>query len=268
MNPETLLSVFLFLFGLAAGSFLNVVIYRVPRKESIVLPGSHCPSCNHVLSAWENIPLLSYLALGAKCRRCKSKISLQYPAVELLTGVCFAVVSARFGFTLQTPVFIVFTGILICLSVIDFQTKLLPDSITLPATLLACFLSIATMHPRIAGSWSVSPRLAFLGMLAGAGPLIFISWAYYKLTHREGLGGGDIKLMLFVGALQGPWGAILTVFLGAFAGTLIGIPTTLIKGGSRHTEIPFGPFLSAGAWISALWGSCIIDWYLVISGIT
>ncbi len=267
MNLLHVFELFSFLLGCIVGSFLNVVIYRIPRKESIVFPGSHCPNCGHNLSPWENIPILSFLFLKGSCRNCGVKISLQYPFVELLTGVCFAFVTARFGLTFQTLVYLLFSATLISLSGIDLHTRLLPDAITLPGTILACALSLCTLFPGFREFWPVSPGIAFSGMAAGAGPLILISWLYFKITKREGLGGGDIKLMLFIGALTGPLVAILTIFLGAFIGTLVGIPLTMTKSEGRRFEIPFGPFLSGAAWIAALWGKDIMDWYLRLSGI-
>ena len=267
MEALIFLTSFTFLFGLALGSFLNVVIYRVPRHESIVFPASHCPKCNRNLKPWENIPVLSYLFLRGKCYGCKAHISIQYPLVELLTGLTFLIVVLQFGFSFKSIVYIVFTAILIILSVIDFHTKLLPDVFTFPGAAAAFLLSLATLHPMVAKIWSISPFQSFMGALAGAGPLALIAWLYFRFAKREGLGCGDIKLMIFVGALLGPAKAALALFLGAFTGTLVGIPSSLAKGGGRYTEIPFGPFLSLAAWIAAIWGDSIIRWYMQFSGI-
>ncbi|MBN1355478.1 prepilin peptidase [bacterium] len=258
----------LFVLGLAIGSFLNVVICRVPENRSIIRPSSHCPSCRHQLKAWENIPLLSYAVLRGKCHGCGTRISLQYPLVELATGLMFAAVACRYGFTFSTMVYSVFTAFLIALSVIDYHTKLLPDAITLPGVLFAVFISILSLHPFLRPHWDVHPWRAFLGVVAGAGPLLLIAWVYLRITGREGMGMGDIKLMIFAGALLGPGKAVLSLFLGALTGTLVGIPVSLVKGGTRHTEIPFGPFLSLGAWISAMWGGDLVAWYLRFSHLT
>ncbi len=248
-----------FFLGLIVGSFLNVVIYRVPNNISIVYPASHC-SCGHKIKPYENIPILSYAVLRARCSHCLTHISFQYPFVELFTGVIFVAVAWRFGFSLDSLIAIGFSGILISLSVIDFNTKLLPDVITLPTLLGACILSI--LQPYLRTVWDVDPKTAFWGILAGGGPLLLISYVYFKLTGREGMGGGDIKLMFFVGAFLGPKLAFLTLFLGALSGTIIIGMIMHLRGGNRHTEFPFGPFLSGAAWIATLWGENIISWYL------
>ncbi len=259
---------FIFFLGLAFGSFLNVVICRVPENKSIISPPSHCPLCKHKLAVWENIPIVSYIILLGKCRECRAHISIQYPLVELFTGISFAIVAWRFQFTVSALVFIIFTAILIALSVIDFKTRLLPDVITLPTGIAAILLSFATLHPAVAPHWGISPLEALAGILAGAGPLALIAFLYYKITGRQGLGMGDIKLMILVGALLGPWNAFLTLFIGAITGTVAGLPTVMFNKEGRNTEIPFGPFLSGGAWIAALWGLDMFNWYMNVSGLS
>lgn len=252
-----------FLFGLAVGSFLNVVIYRVPRELSIVSPPSSCPNCNRAIKPWENIPLLSYfLLLRGKCAGCGLKISLQYPCVELFTGVVFAAVAWRFGLTFETFVYIAYSGALIALSVIDLQTRLLPDTIVLPGLIISCLLALATFHPYVHSLWPVTALDSFLGMAAGGLPLVLLSWGYFRLTGREGMGGGDVKLMFFTGALLGPGKAFLTLFIGSFTGAIIGSMFLHFASRGRHTQIPFGPFLATGAWIALMWGQEIISGYL------
>lgn len=268
MEFLTFYYIFVFFIGLAFGSFLNVVICRVPENKSIISPPSHCPLCQHKLDIWENIPVVSYIILLGKCRECKAPISIQYPLVELITGIFFTVVAWRFQFTVAALVFILFTAILIALSVIDFKTRLLPDVITLPSAVLAILLSFATLHPAVGPHWGITPLKALGGILAGAGPLAVIAFVYYKITGREGLGMGDIKLMILVGALLGPWNAFLTLFIGAITGTIAGLPTVMFNKEGRMTEIPFGPFLSAGAWIAALWGIDLFNWYMAFSGLS
>ncbi|MBN1297988.1 prepilin peptidase [bacterium] len=255
-----------FLFGLVIGSFLNVVIYRIPRDLSIIRPPSSCPTCHRLIKPWENIPILSYVfILRGHCAGCGSPISLQYPVVEAFTGILFALVGWRFGGSFQTLVFIAFTAILIVLSVIDLQTRLLPDVIVLPGLLTACLLAVMTLHPKGAACWSTTVSKAFFGMAAGGLPLLLLAWGYLKLTGREGMGGGDIKLMFFIGALLGPGKVLLTLFIGSLVGAVAGSIALKLAHGDRHTQIPFGPFLSGAAWISMMWGDGIIRSYLMFS---
>ena len=255
------------IFGLAVGSFLNVVIYRVPRGQSIVHPPSACPACGRSIRPWENIPIISYLVLRGRCAGCRASISIQYPMVELTTGLLFAAVALQYGPTFETLIYCVFSAMLTALSVIDLQTKLLPDSIVLPGLIGACILAVARLHPQMGAYWDIGPLQAFLGMAAGGLPLLLLAWGYERLTGREGMGGGDIKLMFFVGALLGPGRALLTLFIGSFSGAVIGSIILRMGNLSRNTQIPFGPFLSAAAWISMMWGDRIIRGYLMISDI-
>jgi leader peptidase (prepilin peptidase) / N-methyltransferase len=258
-----------FCFGLVIGSFLNVVIYRVPRELSIVNPPSSCPLCHRPIRAWENIPLFSYLiVLKGKCAGCGERISLQYPLIELFTGLVFATVAWRFGFSFQMIVYLIFSAMLIALSVIDLKTYLLPDSIVLPGLIAACALAVATLYKPFQIFWPVSPTEAFWGMVAGGIPLLVLAWVYQKLTKREGMGGGDIKLMFFVGALLGPWNAFLTIFIGSLTGSIIGVLYLRLSSMQRHTQIPFGPFLSLGAWITMMWGHELIRGYLQFLGLS
>lgn len=256
-----------FILGLTVGSFLNVVIYRVPRDMSIVHPGSSCPRCHRPIKPWENIPVLSFLFLRGKCAGCGASISMQYPLVELGNGLLFAAVTFQFGMSLETVVFCAFSAMLFALSIIDLQTKLLPDSIVLPGLIGACLLSILSLHSGISPYWNVSPLQAFTGMAAGGLPLLILAWSYEKITGREGMGGGDIKLMFFIGALLGPGAALLTLFLGSLSGAVIGTLVLRLGNRDRHTQIPFGPFLSGAAWISMMWGDRIIRGYLMYSDI-
>ena len=262
------LSICCFLIGLAIGSFLNVVIYRCPRKLSIIHPPSSCPSCGQPIRAWENIPLISYyLILKGRCAGCQQKISIQYPIVELFTAIIFTLVGIRFGLTVEMFVYLAFSSALIALSVIDIQTQLLPNNIVLPGLILACILALATLFPGFNTYWPISPVNAFFGILVGGLPLLLIAWAYLKWTGKEGMGGGDIKLMFFVGALLGPGKTFLTLFIGSTLGALIGIFYLWFSGGNRQTRIPFGPFLSLGAWISMMWGNNMFQLYIEALGL-
>lgn len=258
-----------FIFGLAIGSFLNVVIYRVPRNLSIVRPPSSCPDCGRMIRPWENIPLISYfLLLRGRCAGCGKRISMRYPLIELFTGILFASVALRYGLSLQTLVFCAVSAVLLALSVIDLQTKLLPDCIVLPSLIGACILAVATLYEPIEQLWPVQPTDAFFGMAAGGLPLLAVAWIYMQLTGRDGMGGGDIKLMFFIGALLGPAAVLLTLFIGSLSGSIIGLVYLRLQGRERHTQIPFGPFLAAGAWISLMWGDSIVSAYLQSAGLS
>ncbi len=267
MEPLILVAVFIFILGLMIGSFLNVVIYRVPRHESIVHPPSHCPGCGRPIRAYQNIPILSWLLLKGRCASCAQPISIQYPLVELITGCLFFAVFLRYGLSFKTAVYLPFTAVLIALSVIDFQTKLLPDVMTLPTAIIASVLSLLTLHPAVHAVWEITPLRATLGILFGAGPLALVAWIYYLMTRREGLGIGDIKLMIATGALLGPAPAFLTIFIGAVTGTVISLPLLFSRSENRYRQIPFGPFLSIGAWIAAMWAEPLIRGYLRLAGI-
>ncbi|MBN1879494.1 prepilin peptidase [bacterium] len=257
-----------FFFGLAIGSFLNVIIYRVPRNLSIVHPPSACPICERRIRPWENIPIFSYcILLRGRCAGCGNRIPIRYPLVELTTGIVFTMVAHRFGYSFETLVFLAFSAVLIALSVIDLQTKLLPDVIILPALLASCVLSSATLFPAFQPFWSIKPMTAFLGMASGGIPLLILAWVYMRITGREGMGGGDIKLMFLVGALLGPKGVILTLFIGSLTGSVVGVLYLRLCRQARHTQIPFGPFLSLGAWIAMMWGNTIVSFYLKTSGL-
>lgn len=266
---ECYLGICCFLFGLVIGSFLNVIICRIPKNLSIIHPGSSCPSCGRSIRAWENIPLISYfLIVKGHCAGCGEKISIQYPIVELLTAIVFTSVAMRYGLSFEMFVYLAFSSVLIALSVIDLQTQLLPNVIVLPGLLIACMLALGTLYPGFQEYWRITPVDAFYGMVTGGLPLFLIAWIYLKCTGREGMGGGDIKLMLFVGALLGPVDAFLTLFLGSLTGSLIGIVYLRLTGARRFTRIPFGPFLSLGAWVAMMWGEQMIHLYLSELGLS
>jgi leader peptidase (prepilin peptidase)/N-methyltransferase len=270
-----MVTLFAFLFGLIIGSFLNVVIYRVPRGESIVRPRSHCPGCARQIDWYDNIPLLSYVLLRGRCRHCRAPISPRYFVVELLTGMVFATLAAVLG---PGPLFMkyaVFAALMIALMVIDLNERLLPDVLTFPG--MAVGLAFAPFVPIDDGSIHVLARLfghvdlplrlaslgdALLGGLLAAGLLWFLREAFWRLRHREGLGFGDVKLMALVGFFLGLKLSLLTIFLGSLAGSLIGGGYMMLSGKDRRYELPFGTFLGVMALFCALWGRGIVQWYL------
>lgn len=281
---------FVFVFGLLIGSFLNVVIYRVPLGESIVLPASHCPSCDTAIKPYDNIPVFSYILLGGKCRNCRVGISPIYPAVELLVAILFLLVfiqaghqfhlfdqqhmlaPARFWLTLIGD--LIFVALIVPLIFIDLRHMLLPNVITFPGMAVLFLLRVLAPDPwQIARTphwfgltaqheWALAIVGALLGMLAGGGTLWFIRWAYLKLRHVEGMGPGDVKMMLMVGAFLGWQLTLLTIFIGSLLGSLIGIIVMKARGGNMKMEIPFGVFLGPAALVAFFVGKPLIDWYL------
>ena len=247
------ISITIGILGLLMGSFLNVVIYRVPRGESIVAPGSHCPSCGHVLRAWELIPVLSFLILKCQCRTCRSPISWRYPVVELLTGSLFFM-TATFSLSLATHpaqlfLNLVFVAMLIALSFIDLDTFHLPDVLTLP--LLGIGLLGAFLIPGSPSGWE-----SVLSCLGAGG----IFWTIARL-YPQGMGFGDVKLVAALGAFLGFPSIFLAVFMGSFMGASIGIILLFTGQKSFRQQIPFGPYLASGAIFTLFWGTQLVDWY-------
>jgi len=240
--------------GLAWGSFLNVVIYRLPQRMSLIKPASSCPYCHHKIKPYDNIPLLSYLILRGKCRYCQVKISVTYPLVEALTPGCFLLLYGRDGLSFFFLASCLFVSALIVLGFIDFYHQLLPDEITLPALGLALLYSF--FRP------DLSLTQAFLGAAAGAGFLLFIYGTYYLLRKKEGLGLGDVTMMLMIGSFLGWQLAFFTLILASFMGALVGVSFILFKKKNLQFALPFGTFLAPAAFISLLWGEKIITAYL------
>lgn len=235
------------LLGLVLGSFYNVCIHRYLTGQSVVLPASHCPKCGHVLAWWENIPLLSYALLRGRCRGCKEPISLRYPLVEAVSGLWALLLAVRFGLGWEWVVYMAAGGLLIVMSFIDFAEFILPDVFTLPGAAAA----FAGMTLLVGMPWQDS----LLGAVIGAGAFLFLQQGYYLLRRVEGLGTGDIKLMLMLGALVGWQGLPAMIFLAAFTALAasLGYMAKNAHQGMR-TRIPFGPFLSLGAMLQILYG--------------
>jgi leader peptidase (prepilin peptidase)/N-methyltransferase len=243
-----------FVFGAVIGSFLNVCIYRIPAGVSIVHPPSSCPACGSSIRWYQNVPILSYLLLRGKCADCGVRISARYPLVEALTGLLFALVLYRIGFQWATPVYWLFAAALIVITFIDFDHQIIPDMISLPGIVVGFLCSFAV--PWV--SWADS----LLGILAGGGSLYLVAVVYEQLAKKEGMGGGDIKLLAMIGAFLG-WKAVLPViFFSSLMGTLVGVPVMLIKKTGSKLAIPFGPFLAAAALFYLFWGAALIRWYL------
>lgn len=246
-----------FAFGLIIGSFLNVCIYRMPRELSIVRPASRCPSCGNGLKPWDNIPVLSFVLLGGRCRYCKERISFRYPVVEFLNGLCYVLVLWRFGPGQSSLIFMIYFSTLIVITFIDLDFQIIPDVITLPGAVIALVLGIFLVSDPFDRGANLGMVQSLTGFFLGGG--LFYAVA---VLSRGGMGGGDIKMMAMVGALTGWKGVLLTTFLGSLAGSIIGIGLMLFKGKGRKTRIPFGPFLALGSAISVLWGQELLKLYL------
>ncbi len=243
-----------FVLGAIVGSFLNVCIYRIPARISLVFPGSCCPVCKAEVLWYQNVPLLSWLLLGGKCAACRGPISFRYPLVELLTGLLFSLGFWRFGMATATPVYWTFLSALVVITFIDLDHQIIPDVISLPGIVLGFLFSFAI--PWL--SWADS----LLGILLGGGSLWAVSACYKLLTRAEGMGMGDVKLLAMLGAFLG-WKAILPViFMSSLLGTLVGVPVMLAKGAGGKYAIPFGPFLALGGVVYLFWGPLLIRWYL------
>ena len=253
MTPEVFPLVVAGLFGLITGSFLNVVIYRLPRGKSVVWPASACGGCGRELRWFENVPIVSWVVLGAKCARCRSPISVQYPLVEATTAVLFVLV------TWLTPVGpllaarLIFVCGLVVLFGIDLEHQILPNSITLPGIVAGLIFSLAG-PPGL--------RDAIIGVLLGGGLLYATAAGYYLWRREEGLGMGDVKMLAMIGAFLGWQAVLLTLVLASLSGAVIGMAMMALQRGTMKYALPFGTFLALGALVAMLAGRPIVDWYL------
>ena len=240
-----------FPFGLIVGSFLNVCIHRLPLHESVVWPASRCPQCRSELKPYDNIPLISYLVLGGRCRSCGKPISVQYPIVELLTGIVFFVAFLLF----QPPLVyqrLLFACAMIVLFVVDLEHRILPDAITLPGMVLGLAFSFF-MPP----GWMDS----LLGLVLGGGSLWEMAEAYFRIRNEEGMGFGDVKMLAMIGAFLGWKLVLLTLVLSSLVGSIVGIAIIALKRGDMKYALPFGTFLAIGALVAAVVGDRIVNWY-------
>lgn len=290
LSGSSLLSVsFVFLFSLLIGSFLNVVIYRLPimmerewraqcrelaetpaaevpeERFNILEPRSRCPSCGHRISALENVPLLSYLFLRGRCAGCGRRISARYPVIELLTAVMATVAAWRFGFGWEAAAAMLLTYCLITVSVIDIDHQIIPDSISLP--LLWVGLGLSLVHPLPgADVLFVAPKTSIVGALAGYLTLWSVYHLFRLLTGKEGMGYGDFKLLAALGAWLGWQMLPLIILLSAVVGAAVGITLIALRKHDRNVPIPFGPYLAAAGWIAMLYGREMTDWYFGLMG--
>jgi leader peptidase (prepilin peptidase)/N-methyltransferase len=282
-----------FLLGLIIGSFLNVVIYRLPiilerewraqaadvlagglasasepanERFTLSTPRSACPKCKAPITAWQNIPLVSWLVLRGRCAACKTKISARYPLVELATGVLSAWVAWHFGFGVPAACALLFTWSLIALTGIDIDHQLLPDNITLPL-MWAGLVAAVAIGPAIGAALPVSPKDAVIGAAAGYSSLWLVFHAFKLVTGKEGMGYGDFKLFAALGAWLG-WKLLpLVIILSAAAGAVLGLLLIALRGRDRSAPMPFGPYLAAAGWLAMMYGDSLVNGYLRVSGL-
>ena len=245
--PYPLIAVVIFMFGLAIGSFANVCIYRLPKKESVVFPVSHCTACSTPVRPFDNIPVISYLILGGKCKDCKESISVIYPIIEIITALLLLAGFFKFGLTFDFLIYTVVAPTLVIITVIDIEHQIIPDVITLPGI----FLGLA------AGSYTIGYIDSFSGCLLGGGLFYLLA-----VLSNGGMGGGDIKYIAAAGALVGWQKVLLIIFIGAFLGSFVGLFQIAVQKKSRKSLIPFGPFLAAATLITLFYGNLLIKLYI------
>ena len=275
--PLPIVGTFAGILGAIIGSFLNVVIHRIPLEQSIVFPNSACPSCHAALRAYDNIPILSFMILRGRCRSCRNPISIRYPIVEALTALLFVAVAMRDGISYALPFDLAFVAALIALIFIDAEHMILPNVITYPGIIFAVLTRLAL--PYLVGPgqfddlpglmarmpqlpvWSGSLIGAAIGALVGGGSLWLMGFLWEKLRGVEAMGLGDVKMMFMVGAYLGWRLAVLTIFFGVFTGSFVGIAVMAKRGRNMQMMLPFGIFLGIGAIFSLFVGHRIIEWY-------
>lgn len=251
---QTVVGVYAGLLGLIVGSYLNVVIHRLPRGLSTVLPRSRCPVCGAAIRARDNLPLVSFLMLRGRCRRCGAPIAWRYPLVELATGLLFVAVVLRWGPTVEALTAALFCCLMVALAAIDLELYLLPDRLTLPG--LVAGLAIQPWFP---GGDLAS---AAIGAAAGGGVLLAVWGAWYLLRHEEGMGLGDVKMLAMIGAFVGWKGAGVALLVAVAAGSLVGLAMIALRRAGRRSRLPFGVFLALGGLVALFWGRALAAGYL------
>ncbi|MGC2421145.1 MAG: prepilin peptidase [Candidatus Acidiferrales bacterium] len=273
--PTTLIGIFVVLFGLIIGSFLNVCIVRIPAHKSIVKPVSACTKCGAPIRPYDNIPVVSYLLLGGKCRGCKARISAIYPLVELLTALLIYACYRMFGLTAEGLKWAVFSALMIVLVFTDLRERILPDAVNYTGFALGLLLSLFTAPADGTAGWIAkrildfpppAPVLSFadaiFGAAIGGGLLWLVSEAYFRMRGREGMGMGDVKMMLMAGTFLGVERTLLTILAGSLLGSILGLAFILIRRKGSDYELPFGTFLGLAALLTAFFGTPVVNWYL------
>jgi leader peptidase (prepilin peptidase) / N-methyltransferase len=258
MSPPVILNIFAFIFGAVIGSFLNVCICRLPKNESVVFPPSRCPQCGFKIPFYDNVPIISWLLLRGKCRSCKAPISPQYPLVELVNALLTLFLFMKFGPSFPFLVLFLFCSAMVVITFIDLEHQIIPDVISLPG-IVAGFL-FSFFIPQL--GWQNS----LLGIVVGGGSLLVVAYGYELLTKKEGMGGGDIKLLAMMGAFFGWKAVFFIIFVSSLIGSVIGVTVMLIQKKDSKLAIPFGPFLALGAILYIFFGRQMIHWYLNLGG--
>ena len=272
--PAPIIGIFVFVFGLLIGSFLNVCIIRIPQRKSIVMPASACPKCGAPIRPHDNIPVLSWLLLGGKCRACKTKISGMYPLVELLTAVLFFGCYMAFGLSAEALKWAIFSALVIVLLFTDLRERILPDAVNYTGLALGLALSFVTRPTDGTALWVANRMFEFpppapvislldalLGAALGSGLLWLVSEAYFRLRGREGMGMGDVKMMLMAGAFLGAKRTLLTIFAGSLLGSILGLAFMAARRKDSNYELPFGTFLGMAALLVVFFGTPVVSWY-------
>jgi leader peptidase (prepilin peptidase) / N-methyltransferase len=271
---QNVAGIYAILLGLIVGSFLNVCILRIPEGQSVAKPRSRCPKCGKQIAAYDNIPVVSWLLLGGKCRNCKTPISPLYPAIELLTAGLFFASYWIFGFNVAALKWALFSALLVVLAVTDVRVRLLPDVVNLTGLMIGLALSFFVPMADGTALWLANkmfdfppPQMALsfadavIGAAVGAGLLWIVGEGYFRLRGREGMGFGDVKMMGMAGAFLGLKRTLLTVLVGSLLGSVIGISIILATRKGRDYELPFGAFLAGGALLVVYFGTPAITWY-------
>jgi leader peptidase (prepilin peptidase)/N-methyltransferase len=266
---------FVLILGLVIGSFLNVVIVRLPQGLSISTPRSHCPQCKRLIPWYDNIPVLSYVFLCGRCRRCNKKISIRYPFVEALSGLVSVLLYFKFGLSVEWAIFLAFCAALIVLAFIDLHHRILPDPITLNGIWIGVLVSLYLAQPsplaarllrtigiEVSNARVIALLASLLGALVGGGLLWGVAETYLRLRGIEGMGFGDVKMMAMVGAFLGAPIALLTIMIGSLLGSVIGLIFIRFAGKTREYELPFGTFLAAAGIVAVLYGEDFVRWYV------
>lgn len=253
MDSGSFMVLYSILIGLALGSFMNVCIYRIPQRQSIINPPSTCPNCGKKIKFYDNIPLVSYFLLMGRCRHCRHVIPWHYPAVEALTGLLSLSLFIRYGLSYQYFLFLLFIAALVTIAFIDLHHRIIPDVLSLPGILVGWATSFILGHV----SWLDS----LIGIIGGGGSLFLVAFVYVSLTGKEGMGGGDIKLLAMIGAWLGWRPLPLVVLISSLTGAVIGVAFLLLAGKGLRAKIPFGPFLSLGALVYFFFGPELSHWY-------